>query len=191
MPLPAGHILAFAALAALLTACSGPQHGPMTSLAKARSFGYQETRIGGGIWEITYFGAVARLSPGIEQDAQVDIAVRRSRDLALWRTAQIAGKAGRPSFDVLDERVDTRVHNDRGGYYYPFHRRVYPYGYRYGYPWPHGYFRPPSARGRAWVTLRVRLREDTGGRFNARLLRQRMAARYGSAAPPRKTRNRP
>lgn len=191
MPKFAGHTLAFVALAGLLAACSGPKHGPMTPLAKARAFGYQETRIGGGVWEVTYFGIVRRLSPGVEQEAQVEIAIRRSRDLALWRAAQIAGKNGKPSFDVLDERVDTRVHNRPGEYHYPVRRRIHPHGYRHGYPWPYGYFRPPSAHGRAWVTLRIRLRSGSSGRFDARRLRQRMAARYGRTGSPARTRKTP
>ncbi len=171
--------------------CAGPRHGPMTPLNTARSFGYQESRIGPDQWEVTYFGIVRRLSTDAEQEPQVQSAIQRSRELALWRAAQIALARGRPSFDVEQERVDTRVHRQPGSYRYPLHHYPHHYrhrhlgGYPWGYPYPWGYtYDPPTAHGRAWVTLRVRLRRDSGGRVNARTWQARMRSRYGHEIPP-------
>ena len=161
----------------------------MTPLKTAKSFGYQEARLDGGEWEVTYFGNTRRVSPGVGQETQVQRAIQRSRELALWRAAQITLKEGKVSFDIVRERVNTRVHRQPGHYSYPispypwgYHPHRYPWGYGHVYPW--GYYSPPRAHGKAWVTIRIRLHAGTGGRYDARRWRARMIAKYGPAIPP-------
>ncbi len=157
----------------------------MTPLKKARSFGYQEARLGRSEWEVTYFGPLRRVAPGAAQETQIQQAIQRSRELALWRAAQLALREGRASFDVVRERVATRVHREPGSYAYPF--SPYPFGYHpYRYPWgyghSYGHFTPATAHGSARVILRIRLyRAPATGRYGAHRWQARMAAKYGPA----------
>lgn len=187
--LPAAFIALVTAVVTL-GACSTAPRPKMVPLAKA-GYGYQEVRLGPDQWEVSYYGVVRYLSPDdVEREPQLQGAIARSRELALWRAAQLVQAAGGVSFSVVRERVNTAVRR-RPGYYedpfwpaHPHHPYYYRHRYFPGAYYPHYRYSPPVAYGRAWVTLVIRSYAGAAGRYRAAAYRARMRAKYGPSIPP-------
>jgi hypothetical protein len=163
---PATKLLAAALLATLAAACSTPVPKPaMVPLGQTGDFGYSERDIGTDRIEVTYTGANLRVSSSQGRNDSRMVAEReKTRDLALWRAAQIADQRGMAAMKIENEARDTdvQVTRDYGYPYYPY----YPYGWRrYGYwgrpSWfyddPYYYQPVRRAYGQSVTTLTIQL----------------------------------
>jgi hypothetical protein len=168
---PIAKVLAATLLAILVAACATPPPKPaMVPLGQTGDFGYSERDVGTDRIEVTYTGSNIRVSSSEGRDDSRLVAEReKTRDLAIWRAAQIADQRGMAAMKIENEARDTDLQVTRdygygyGGYGYgPY----YPYGWRrYGY-WGHPtwfyddpfYYQPVRrAYGQAVTTLTVQL----------------------------------
>jgi hypothetical protein len=167
--------LALAALlgALALGACTtpAPPKPAMVPLGQTGDFGYSAHDLDSNRIEVTYTGASVKVpTDASRNDPSVQAELAKTRDLALWRAAQIANERGMAAMKIEKESSDTDV-NVRRDYVqrpYPFayggfccgYRR-YGYGY-YGSPWwfndyPYYYAPVKRAAGRVTTTLTVQL----------------------------------
>lgn len=147
----------------------------MVPLGQTGDFGYSAHDIDANRIEVTYTGASVRVpSDAGRNDPSVQAEIAKTRDLALWRAAQIASERGMAAMKIEKETSDTDV-NVRRDYVqrpYPFAYGFYGpgfccgyrhhgYGY-YGSPWwfndyPYYYAPVKRAAGRVTTTLTVQL----------------------------------
>lgn len=95
-----------ALLAAALAGCAGgPPPELMVPKAEDANFGYTEKQLSDKSYEITYYGPeiYTELTVKVWLDQIVDAAKQTSRDLALWRAAQLASAKGHKAFVVTGE----------------------------------------------------------------------------------------
>jgi len=164
---------AFLALSVVLAAvalggCATPPPKPaMVPLGQTGDFGYSERDLDSDRIEVTYTGAAVRVpSDATRTDARVQAELAKTRDLALWRAAQIADQRGMAALKIEKESRDTDVQITR-----QLVARPIPFGYR-PYYWGHyGYYGHPGffyddpfyyqpvrrAAGRVTTTLTVQL----------------------------------
>jgi hypothetical protein len=159
---PAAKLLTITLLAILIAACAAPAPKPaMVPLGQTGDFGYSERDVGTDRIEVTYIGATIRASSSA--DVRLVAERAKTRDLALWRAAQIADQRGMTAIRIENEVRDTdlQVTYDYDGY-----GSYYPYGYRrYGYwgspSWfyddPYYYQPVRRAYGQSITTLTVQL----------------------------------
>jgi len=128
---------ALAALAglALLGGCaSTPSYPLLTPLDVARSFGYSDTHLPDGRYEVTY---VAPAQQGYGYRFDQSPTERQGKvlayDMAIWRAAQIAQSQGFQGFSVGDTRSNSDV-QQRAGYYDD------PWGPGWGPGWGGGFY---------------------------------------------------
>lgn len=155
-----------------LGACAAPPPKPaMVPLGQTGDFGYSAHDLDGNRIEVTYTGAAVRVpSDAGRDDARVQAELAKTRDLALWRAAQIAEERGMAALKVEKETRDTDINVTRqlvarpAPFWRPYHWG--PYGHRYyghyGYPgWFYDdpfYYQPVRrAAGRVTTTLTVQL----------------------------------
>lgn len=163
---PVAKLLAAVLLATLVAACAAPVAKPaMVPLGQTGDFGYSERDVGTDKIEVTYTGSNIRVSSSQGKGDSRLVAERaKTRDLALWRAAQIADQRGMSAMKVENEARDTDVQVTRD--YVPAYRPYYPYGWRrYGYccgpSWFYDdpFYHQPVRRayGQAVTTLTVHL----------------------------------
>ena len=131
-----------AACAALvLAACMAEPKPAMVAFGQTGDFGYSERDLGDDRIEVTYTGAAIRVSSHQgRNDSRVRADNEQTRDLALWRAAQIADERGMEAMKVENETRDTdfamTVQYVPAFYpYYGFHRRWHHHHYCCGPSW--------------------------------------------------------
>lgn len=134
-------LVAAACVALSLAACAAPPPKPaMVPLGQTGDFGYSERDIGPDRIEVTYTGSNIRVSSTQgRNDSRVSADQAKTRDLALWRAAQIADQRGMEAMKIESESRDTDLQVSQ-----QYVQRLYPYPY-YGY---HPYWRRPY--GPSW-----------------------------------------
>lgn len=168
-----GFLALFALLGALaLGACAtpAPPKPAMVPLGQTGDFGYSAHDLDANRIEVTYTGASVRVpTDASRNDPSVQAELAKTRDLALWRAAQIANERGMAAMKIEKESSDTDVKVRRD-----YVQRPYPFaygpgfccGYRhygyYGSPWwfndyPYYYAPVKRAAGRVTTTLTVQL----------------------------------
>ena len=158
--------IALTLVTGLLAACeTGPRAPLMSPISAGAGYGYDETVVDEGRFEVRYSGPRQRSwSSRQKRDADVAAARELTYELALLRAAQLAAADGHPAFAVTDRQsdVDIEILHELA-YGDPFLATPYhPYG-PYG-PFNiyslhmMGYF-PPLFRG-AWVQAETRLAID-------------------------------
>jgi hypothetical protein len=164
---PAAKLLAAVLLATLVAACTAPVPKPaMVPLGQTGDFGYSERDVGTDRIEVTYTGSNVRVSSSQgKEDSRLVAERAKTRDLAIWRAAQIADQRGMAAMKIENEARDTDVQVTRD-YGYGGYGPYYPYGWRrYGYwgrpTWFYDdpfYYQPVRrAYGQAVTTLTVQL----------------------------------
>lgn len=142
----------------------------MQPLSVAGDFGFSERNVDSDTLEITYRGAVVKLSASNPRsDARISSEKDKVHDLALLRAARIAQERGVAAFRVVSEKTDSDIDVQSYPHCQPAPFWGYPgygfYGLRHGYGggyygWP-GYGYPCSERrwatGRAVAVLTVDL----------------------------------
>ena len=93
---PLAKLLAAVFLATLVAACAAPPPKPaMVPLGQTGDFGYSERDLGPDRIEVTYTGSNLRVSSSQGKNDSRMVAERaKTRDLAIWRAAQIADQRG-------------------------------------------------------------------------------------------------
>jgi hypothetical protein len=156
---PVAKLLAAALLATLVAACTAQPKPAMVPLGQTGDFGYSERDLGADRIEVTYTGANIRVSSSRgKEDSRLVAEQAKTRDLAIWRAAQIADQRGMAAMKIENEARDTDVEVTR--------EYVQNYGWgRYGYwgrpSWfydgPYYYQPVRRAYGQAVTTLTVQL----------------------------------
>jgi hypothetical protein len=157
---PVAKLLAAVLLAALVAACAAPVPKPaMVPLGQTGDFGYSERDLGQDRIEVTYTGSNIRVSSSRgKEDSRMMAEQAKTRDLAIWRAAQIADQRGMAAMKIENEARNTDVEVTRE------YIRNHGWG-RYGYlgrpTWfydgPHYYQPVRRAYGQAVTTLTVQL----------------------------------
>jgi hypothetical protein len=127
---------------ALVAACAAaPPKPAMVPLGQTGEFGYSERDLGQDRIEVTYTGAIIRVSSSAgSDDAHVTAEQAKIHDLAVWRAAQIADERGMAAMRIENETRDTDVEVTR-----QYVQRVSPFGYAHPYHWhPYRYCCGPS-----------------------------------------------
>jgi hypothetical protein len=159
-------LLAAAFLATLVAACAAPPPKPaMVPLGQTGDFGYSERDVGTDRIEVTYTGSNVRVSSSQgKEDSRLVAERAKTRDLAIWRAAQIADQRGMAAMKIESEARDTdvQVTRDYGyGYapYYPYRYRRYGYWGRPSWFYDDPFYYQPVRRayGQAVTTLTVQL----------------------------------
>lgn len=169
-------VLALSALlgALALGACTtpAPPKPAMVPLGQTGDFGYSANDLAADRIEVTYTGAAVKVPTDANRsDPRVQAELAKTRDLALWRAAQIADERGMAAMKIEKENSDTDVQVTRqyvarpypfayGGYCCGYAHRHY--GYYGGGPWwfndyPYYYQPVRRAAGRVTTTLTVQL----------------------------------
>lgn len=150
-----------------------PPKPAMVPLGQTGDFGYSAQDLDTNRIEVTYTGASIKVpTDASRSDPRVKAELAKTRDLALWRAAQIADERGMAAMKIEKEDSDTDLQVTRqyvarpypfayGGYccgYYGHHH----YGYYGGGPWwfndyPYYYQPVRRATGRVTTTLTVQL----------------------------------
>ena len=165
---PLAKLLAAVFLATLVAACAAPPPKPaMVPLGQTGDFGYSERDLGPDRIEVTYTGSNLRVSSSQGKNDSRMVAERaKTRDLAIWRAAQIADQRGMAGMKIENEARDTDVEVTRDyvrhfGPYYPYAYGWRRYGYCCGPSWFYDdpfYYQPVRrAYGQAVTTLTVQL----------------------------------
>ncbi len=187
--------LAVLALAGVsLGSCAGgPSYPLLTPVDVARSFGFSDTRLPDGRYEVSYvapamqgFGYRYDQSPTEKQGKSLAF------DMAIWRAAQIAEAQGFQGFSVADTKSNSDI-QQRAAYYDD------PWGPAWG-PGPYwglrrppfgwGDYNPPETSVQVEVKLAVTLSNDLKpGDYNAADAIQQLRRTYpgadgGAVAPP-------
>ena len=169
-------LLALSALlgALALGACTtpAPPKPAMVPLGQTGDFGYSAQDLDANRIEVTYTGASVKVpTDASRNDPSVRAELAKTRDLALWRAAQIADERGMAAMKIEKESSDTDVNVRRDYVARPYPFAYGPgfccgYGYRhygyYGSPWwfndyPYYYAPVKRAAGRVTTTLTVQL----------------------------------
>src|SRR5882724_4095693 len=160
--------LVIVALALLAGGCATPPpKAAFVAYGTAGTFGYSDTRLGDDLYQVTYVTPYIRTATD-EAGRAAELAQQKQQayELALWRAAQVAQKAGYPAMQVEkqsnDADVEVRSEPDFSPAPTPFtsYYGVGPY-YRpypvYGYPYPNSYT-GYSRRAAAIITAQLRVR---------------------------------
>src|SRR5262245_20972095 len=188
-------VLAIVALSLLAAGCATPEPKPaFVAYGTAGTFGYSDTRLSDDLYQVTYVTPYIRTATD-EAGRTAELAQQKQQayELALWRAAQLAEKAGYPAMQVENQSNDANVvlrsepdfgpaptplyYNYGLGPYY----RPYPV---YGYPWGYtGYTRQAAAVITA--QLRVRLLHDvTKDAIDTKATETQLASRYAKTTYP-------
>jgi hypothetical protein len=195
-------VAALAGLVALLGGCAaGPSYPLLTPVEIAHDFGFSETRLPDGRYEVSY---VAPTQEGIGYRFDQSPAERQSKalayDMALWRAAQIAQAQGYQGFSVADSKSNSDV-QQRAGYYDGPYGPGWGPGPNWGWGgggWGRGgfgggwgdYYNPPQTSVQVQVKLAVTLSNSLKpGDYNAAAAIQQLRQTYpgadgGVAVPP-------
>jgi hypothetical protein len=127
---PAAKLLAAAVAATLMAGCSTPAPKPaMVPLGQTGDFGYSERDVGTDRIEVTYTGANLRVSSSQGKNDSRMVAERaKTRDLAIWRAAQIADQRGMAAMRIENETRDSNVNVTQQyvQHYSPFYDPFWP-----------------------------------------------------------------
>ena len=188
-------IAAIATLGLLLAGCAtGPTYPLLTPVDVAHSFGFSDTRLADGRYEVSYvapplqgYGYRFDQSPTEKQGKSLAL------DMAIWRAAQIAQAQGFQGFSVADTKSNSDI-QQRSAYYDDPWGPGWgpgPYWGRHRPPFGWGDYNPPETSVQVEVKLAVALSNSLKpGDYNAadaiQQLRQTYPGADGStvAAPP-------
>ena len=166
---------AFAALTGLgivLGGCAtGPSYPLLTPVDVARSFGFSDTRLPDGRYEVSY---VAPAQQGYGYRFDQSPTERQGKalafDMAIWRAAQIAQSQGFQGFSVADTKSNSDIQQRAGYYDDPWGPGWGPgpyWGWRRPYGWD-TYYNPPETSVQVQVKLNVALSNSLKpGDYNA------------------------
>ena len=187
--------LALAVLPGLLGGCAAPPpKAAFVAYGEAGSFGYSETRLADNLYQVTYVTPLLRASGDAGTEApELSDQKQQAYELAMWRAAQLAQRAGFPAFKIENESRDAsvvvRTEPDYVPPPTPFWRfygpgpfyRPYPvYGYPYGYT-------SYSTRAVATITAQLRVRLLTAmanEAIDSKATESQLASRYAKATYP-------
>jgi hypothetical protein len=176
----------------LLAGCAtGPAPPLLSPLAQVGKYGYAETKVASGRYEVSYLGPPRRTSRFAEGRRGDELAARtQAYDFAVWRAAQIALQENYAGFRVgqTHSNIDTYVEDYADPFFDPFWG---PYWYRrdaFAYPF-YPYTRTTYAYLQARVTIDVTLLHNPGpGDYLARdaitQLRRTYPGAEGLPKPP-------
>ena len=187
-------LAALALAGASLGSCaSGPGYPLLTPVDVARNFGFADTRLPDGRYEVSYvappmqgFGYRYDQSPTEKQGKSLAF------DMAIWRAAQIAEAQGFQGFSVADTKSNSDI-QQRAAYYDDPWGPSWgpgPYWSRHRPPFGWGDYNPPETSVQVEVKLAVALSNSLKpGDYNAADAIQQLRQTYpgadgGSAAPP-------
>ena len=176
----------------------------MVAATPQSGFGYSETKLAPGRYEVSYVTPALSLPADSKARASaLEKEARRAYDLALWRAAQLALAGGftqlsiGPSHRDEDVKVTTRYQPTAPGVYGPggmiYPQWIYnPLVNYYGLPGigPYWAYDDPfaegpdiSARGRITARLEARFSsKPSPGSLDAKATEERLAAEYGASA---------
>ena len=202
-------------LPGLLAACAAPEPRPaFVAYGDSGNFGYSETRLAEDSYQVTYVTPYVQASADPQaRDAELADQKNKAYELALWRAAQLAEKAGYPAFAIENESRDADVtvrtqptfsqpydplwnYYDNGPPYQqsPFYGS-YPSqsGTGYYHQGTNSY-NAYAASAVATITAQLRvhlLKEAATGSLDSKATATQLAARYGSATYPASSYPRP
>ena len=187
-------LIAIAVLPAL-GGCAAPE--PKTAFVAygdAGSFGYSDSQLSDNLYQVTYVTPYLRTSSDTAgQEAELAQQKQQAYELALWRAAQLAQKAGFPAFQIENQSRDANVviraepdfvpPSTPFGHYYgpgPFYRPFPVYGYPYGHT-------SYTERAVAIITAQLRVRmlhAMEADAIDSKATETQLASRYGKATYP-------
>lgn len=193
--------LAAAVLTGLaLAGCAASEPRPaLMAQSETGSYGYAETRLAEGRYEIVYESPSMSVSlDDSQREARLEAERRRAYDFALWHAAEMAQAQGFAAFTVEQDRRDAHVsvRTDRynrlwPGFYGPLYGRPYPLWGLYDDDccWPSAYRYQRWASARITVDLTVRFFEQQPADADGEVLDAadtltRLRARYGTPTYP-------
>jgi len=103
--------LVFVALPLLAAGCATPEPKPaFVAYGTAGTFGYSDTRLADDLYQVTYVTPFIRTATD-EAGRAAELAQQKQQayELALWRAAQLAEKAGYPAMQVENQSNDANV----------------------------------------------------------------------------------
>jgi hypothetical protein len=195
-------------LPGLVAACAAPEPKPaFVAYGQHGNFGYTETRLAEDSYQVTYVTPYVPASADPKaRDSQLADQKNKAYELALWRAAQLAEKAGYPAFTVENESRDADVtvrtqpsfsqpYDPLWAYYGngPAYQQSPFYGsypYRTGSSYYHqgtNSYNAYDAQAVATITAQVRVRllkEAAAGSLDSKATATQLAERYGSATYP-------
>jgi hypothetical protein len=195
MPSRHAAIAALATLGVLLGGCAtGPNYPLLTPVDVARSFGFSDTRLPDGRYEVSYVapalqGYGYRYDQGPSEKQGKSLAF----DMAIWRAAQIAQSQGFQGFSVADTKSNSDIQQRSAYYDDPWGGPSWgpgPYWGRYRSPYGWGDYNPPETSVQVEVKLSVALSNSLKpGDYNAAEAIQQLRQTYpgadgGTLAPP-------
>lgn len=196
MPSRHATIAALATLGALLGGCAtGPSYPLLTPVDVARSFGFSDTRLPDGRYEVSYVApAIQGFGYRFDQSPTEKQGKSLAMDMAIWRAAQIAQSQGFQGFSVADTKSNSDIQQRSAYYDDPWGDSAWgpgPYWGRRRPPFGWGDYNPPETSVQVQVKLAVALSNSLKpGDYNAadaiRQLRQTYPGADGGtmALPP-------
>jgi len=202
MPSRSAAVAALAGFGLLLSACATePVYPLLTPVDIAHSFGYADSRLPDGRYEVSYVapaqeGYGYRFDQGPTERQNKSLAY----DMAIWRAAQIAQSQGYRGFSVADTKSNSDIQQRAGFYDDPWGPGWGP-GWGSGYwgwrrppfGWNDYYYNPPQTTVQVQVKLAVALSNDLKpGDYDAADAIQQLRRTYpgadgGVTAPPQLT----
>lgn len=189
-------VAALALVGVLLGGCAtGPSYPLLTPVEVARSFGFSDTRLADGRYEVSYVAPALRgFGYRFDQSPTEQQGKSLAYDMAIWRAAQIAQSQGFQGFSVADTKSNADIQQRSAYYdgpwgpgwgpgpYWGWHRP--PYGW--------GDYNPPETSVQVEVKLAVALSNNLKpGDYNAAdaidQLRKTYPGADGGGAPPPQT----
>jgi len=179
-------IAAIATLGLLLAGCAtGPTYPLLTPVDVAHSFGFSDTRLADGRYEVSYvapplqgYGYRFDQSPTEKQGKSLAL------DMAIWRAAQIAQAQGFQGFSVADTKSNSDI-QQRSAYYDDPWGPGWgpgPYWGRHRPPFGWGDYNPPETSVQVEVKLAVALSNSLKpGDYNAADAIQQLRQTYPGA----------
>ena len=187
-------IAVVATLGVLLGGCAaGPSYPLLTPVDVAHSFGFADTRLADGRYEVSYVApALQGYGYRFDQSPTEKQGKSLALDMAIWRAAQIAQAQGFQGFSVADTKSNSDI-QQRSAYYDDPWGPDWgpgPYWSRHRPPFGWGDYNPPETSVQVEVKLAVALSNSLKpGDYNAADAIQQLRQTYpgadgGTVAPP-------
>lgn len=188
-------VAAVATLGVLLGGCAaGPNYPLLTPVDVAHSFGFSDTRLADGRYEVSYVApALQGYGYRFDQSPTEKQGKSLALDMAIWRAAQIAQAQGFQGFSVADTKSNSDIQQRSAYYDDPWGGSAWgpgPYWGRHRPPFGWGDYNPPETSVQVEVKLAVALSNSLKpGDYNAADAIQQLRQTYpgadgGTVAPP-------
>ena len=188
-------IAVVATLGVLLGGCAAsPNYPLLTPVDVAHSFGFSDTRLADGRYEVSYVApALQGYGYRFDQSPTEKQGKSLALDMAIWRAAQIAQAQGFQGFSVADTKSNSDIQQRSAYYDDPWGGSAWgpgPYWGRHRPPFGWGDYNPPETSVQVEVKLAVALSNSLKpGDYNAADAIQQLRQTYpgadgGTVAPP-------